>query len=374
MIVEPQKSEDLLVLFACHPSTSNVKKIVKALESMFEMKKQNDSTDRFNFIAFQQNGPVYFEDFLFDYSYITDTLMDIKDTLVPANIAGGIMIAVTFIIDVFKIVGDKVYRLLIVTDQSARPLRNTEVLNNLVGKVLDLPFYVDIVRFNTDIPSEDLKFIKFAKKNNGNVSYAEGYKNLRELLVSLGHKKEVPKNVLNEKSYHISEENLPFFENLAQGLWVVDSAEKINAICQICRQSEGELVKCPKCDSISHADCLAQWAKMSNIGAPNLFRCMNCFNLLKLPRDFIEDVQSGKYQRSIEVHKSDQTKILLEKEKESSPQLQQGQDPLGGMPESYQDEEYSFKDDADLQIQFCENCGTLNLPEALRCSNCGKQL
>ena len=87
MIVEPKKSEDLLVLFACHPNTSNVKKVVKIMDEMFDIKKRHDPTDRFNFIAFQQNGPIFFEDFLFDYNYITDTLKNIKDTLVPANIA-----------------------------------------------------------------------------------------------------------------------------------------------------------------------------------------------------------------------------------------------------------------------------------------------
>ena len=254
---------------------------------MFDIKKRHDPTDRFNFIAFQKNGPIFFEDFLFDYSYITETLKDIKDSLVPANIAGGIMIAVTFIIDVFKIVGDKVYRLLILSDESSQPIRNLEVLNNLVGKILDFPLYIDIVRFNTDSPAQDLKYIRFAKRNNGNVSYAEGYKNLRQLLGNLANKKDIPKDILNEKRFHISEENVPFFDNLAQGLWVVEDSENKNAMCQICRKSEGELVKCPKCDTITHADCLAQWAKMSNIGAPNLFRCMNCFNLLKLPRDFV---------------------------------------------------------------------------------------
>ena len=64
----------------------------------------------------------------------------------------------------------------------------------------------------------------------------------------------------------------------------------------------------------------------------------------------------------------------MEKENKSNPQLQHGEDPLGGIPEIYEDEDYNFKEDSELQIQFCEHCGTLNLPEALRCNNCGKNL
>src|SRR6056297_426123 len=176
MLVEQKKSEDLLVLFACHESTSNLKKVIKALNHMFEIKRENDSTDRFNFIAFQENGPVFFEDFLFDYDYIIDSLDDMKGSLVPANLSGGIMVAITFIIDVFKIVGDKVFRLLIINDSSAKSLANVEVLENLTSKVLDFPFYIDIVRFNTDNPKEDLKQIRFANKNHGNVYFAEGYR------------------------------------------------------------------------------------------------------------------------------------------------------------------------------------------------------
>ena len=100
--MDETKSEDMLVLLACHPSISNINKIIKSIESMFKIKKQNDPTDRFNFIAFQENGPIFFEDFLFDYSYIIDALNDLKHSLVPANISGGIMVAITFIIDSFK--------------------------------------------------------------------------------------------------------------------------------------------------------------------------------------------------------------------------------------------------------------------------------
>ena len=51
---------------------------------------------------------------------------------------------------------------------------------------------------------------------------------------------------------------------------------------------------------------------------------------------------------------------------------------LGGMggfeDESDMDDDYNFMDDSELQVQFCSDCGTLNFPEAVRCSKCGKPL
>lgn len=39
---------------------------------------------------------------------------------------------------------------------------------------------------------------------------------------------------------------------------------------------------------------MAQWARTSHIGIPHLFRCHNCFNLIKLNKEFVKNVQSEK--------------------------------------------------------------------------------
>jgi ribosomal protein L40E len=374
-MVDITKSEDLMVLFGVHPSTTNVDAVIKEVHKMFSIKQQIDATDRFNFIAFEANGPLYYEDFLFEPDYIIDALKDMKESLVPANISGGIMVAITFIIDVFKLVGGKCFRLIVIVDRSAPPIANLEVIQSLMNNVLDFPFFIDFVLINFTDPRQELKLMRWAKKNKGEVYFAKSAKEIGKALQSLSEKKEIRKT--EGDKYYITPENEPFFANLADDLWVVDESELDNRRCQICGDPKGELIKCPKCDPVVHGDCMAQWAKMSNIGIPQVFRCMNCYNLLRLPKDFVMDVQSGKYKRPIEVKAVDQTELLRQKESSIKPKLKQGQDPLAGMPaedDGWGDNNYIMQNDADLEIQFCLQCGALNFPESIKCSKCGHNL
>ena len=379
MGVTEEKSEDIMVLFGVNPNVSKINVVLRELDNFFSQKQAYDGTDRYNFIAFESNGPIYFEDFLFEPEFIIDALKDLTPQLVAPNIAGGIMTAITFIIDVFKIVGGKVFRLLVITDRTTPKMANVEVLQALMNQVIDFPFIIDFIRIGTDDPREDLNVMKFAKKNGGEVFFAKNEKELGKILPGL-LKKKMEKRSEADK-YYISPENEPFFENLAEDLWMVEPEDAAGKRCQICGESTGELVKCSKCDPVVHAHCMAQWAKMSNIGIPQVFRCMNCYNLLRLPKHFIDDVQSGRYQRQIQMEAADQNALLREKEKSMKPQLKTGADPLAGMGGgvddgwgSGADEDFVMQDDSSLEIQFCSNCGALNFPESIRCSKCGQAL
>jgi ribosomal protein L40E len=376
-----------MIIFALNPDATNLDYVLKELDRYFKKKQELDTTDRFNFCAFETNGPIYYEDFLFDPSFIVDALRDMKSSLVRPNLAGGLFIAVTFIIDVFKAVGGKLFRLILLTDRATPLLNNVEVVQNLLDQVLEFPLFVDFVRIGTEDPREDLKLMKFAKKNGGSVFFAKTERDIGKIFDSLIEKKKIPK-VSDDGKYTISLENEPFFVNLAQDPWVVENQEAVGKVCQICRSGSGELVKCPKCNSINHPECLAQWAKMSNIGLPYLFRCMSCYNLLRLPADFAHDVQSGEYKKRMQIEAANQTALLRQKERATTPQLKLGADPLAGMGFEEMDtsssfdegwdmngsEDFKFQRDDTLQIQFCDSCGSLNMPEVLKCTKCGKKL
>jgi hypothetical protein len=354
--------------------------ILKELSRFFKRKQELDSTDRFNFIAFESNGPVYFEDFLFDPQYILNGLQDLTPTLSRPNIGGAIMVAVTFIIDVFKTVGGKLYRIIALTDRNTPPLANVEVVQTLMDQVREFPVFVDFVRVNTDDPKEDLKLMRFARSNNGDVLYAKNEKEIGRTLEELAKKKKVLKSSESGEKYSLSDENEPFFYNLAQDPWDVDESEAKGKRCLVCGDTKAPLIKCPKCNTITHGPCLAQWAKMSNIGFPHIFRCMQCYNLLRLPKPFVLDVQSGAYQKRIQIQAADQNAILRQRQSQISPQLLKTDDPLGGMPTGDEGgwvdnaDDFVMKDDTELQVQFCPSCGTLNFPESVRCIRCDHPL
>lgn len=392
MVVETTRSEDTMILFTLSPNVLNLDSVIKEIDRFCKKKQQLDTTDRFNFCAFVSNGPVYYEDFLFEADYIASALHDCKNQLATPNLAGGIMVAITFLIDVFKIVSSKCFRLIILTDKGTPPLANLEVVQALVDQVLEFPLFIDFIRIGTDNPAEDLKLMKFSKRNNGGVYFAKSDRELTKIFDTLLEKKKIPKSN-SESQQEISPENEPFFNNLAQDPWIVEDSEAANKVCQICRSSSGnELVKCPKCGTITHPICLAQWAKMSNIGLPYVFRCMNCFNLLRMPKDYVLDIQSGAYKKRIQVQAANQTEVLRQRERSITPHLKQTVDPLGGMDMiSYPNEsstsdasdsqgwadndaEFVFKNDDALQIKFCDKCGAMNMPEVMKCSKCGSKL
>jgi hypothetical protein len=394
MPVEESRSEDLLVLFAAHPKTSNFDYVVDELKKFFQQKQQRDNTDRFNFIAFEENGPIYFDDFLFEPQHIITQLKELKTIIAPPNIAGGVMTAVTFIIDVFKSVGGKVFRLLVVEDRACPFLNNIEIVQMLVSQVVDFPFFIDIVRIGIDDPKEDLVQMKFARLNKGDVYFAKNERELPKIFQELSKKKMVPKQSEQGEKYSIPLDSEPFFFNLAQDMQIVDENERKGKRCQICGDSSGDIAKCPKCNTIAHGECMAQWAKMSNIGLPHIFRCMSCYNLLRLPKDFVLSVQSGKYKKpKISIKAADQTSLLRQQESATGFHLKKATDPLGGMGglgmmgdaevscasenasiNEDSEEEFAFKDEADLVVQFCPQCATLNPPEVIKCTKCGKRL
>jgi hypothetical protein len=289
------------------------------------------------------------------------------------NLAGGFFVALTKIIEVFKLVNGKVFRMIILMDKGTRLRNSTMLLQSIMDQVIDFPVFLDFVRVNTEeIPVEDMELIKFANKNKGTVYFAKQKSDIPKILTGLLKKKEI--HAKSDKLI-IPNEKIPFFDNLGADLWVLEEDEE-SAMCQICRSNTGTRVKCPQCQTVAHPECLAMWAKTAHIGLPHLFRCMNCYLLLRLPPDFVADVQSGEYHKRIHIEQVNQAQLLREKEQLKNPELIHTANSFPNENEGLDAEDEEFRlerDDSKLQIQFCE-CGALNLPEALKCNQCGRKL
>ncbi|MHA1291852.1 MAG: hypothetical protein ACTSQJ_04190, partial [Promethearchaeota archaeon] len=98
-------------------------------------------------------------------------MKSLEPYLSKANLAGGIFIALTFVAEVFKKISGKVYRLIILTDQGSSKIQEDQIffIEDLLDKVKDMPFIMDVVCINTSDPAEELKLMKLARRTGGDI-------------------------------------------------------------------------------------------------------------------------------------------------------------------------------------------------------------
>jgi hypothetical protein len=395
--MEATRSEDTLIFFAIDPKITNIQKAYEAILAFCEAKKTADRSDRFNIVIFQEDGPNYFEDFTLNPQHVMIGLQSLEPTLVPAHLAGGIFVAITFIIDVFKIVSDKCFRLLIITDSSPKgiPEKFIPVVYNLIDQVKDMPFFIDVVRIGVDDPAEDLKLMRFAKRTKGNLYEIRSISELKDTLLQIAAKKKLNVSSYSGRDeYLIPEDSRDFYENMAQVPTPVENAREVQ--CQICfEKGRSDIVECPKCGARTHEKCWALWSKSSHIGVRNLFRCHNCFNLLKLPEDYVSMISLGKEVLATEIKVLDQYDYLQSLEMDDGPKIIKVEDPFGGPADEYDDwgtdvliiddsdthkeivpkeKVVALNNDAELKLIWCPSCGKMTSNEFKFCPKCGHQL
>lgn len=398
--METTRSEDTLIFLALNPKITNFSLILDQLRKFMNAKQSVDPTDRFNFIIFEENRPVYLEDFTFNGDLILSQLKELKSKIIKSNMAGGIFVAITFIIDVFKTVGGKTFRLLIITDKNTPRLKNFEVVQDLVKKIVNFPFFIDVIRIGVRDSIEDSKWKSFAESTGkGLLKYTNNEKELGNVLIDLAKKKLIKlKGYVDSSKFKISSENEMFFENIAESPRPILN-EKSDMKCQICGSHRHpdyltRLYKCGKCDVSVHRECLALWSSFSNIGywLYHLFRCQNCFNLLKLPKKFVEDVLSGKKPEEIIMDTSvfsDIADILLEHETERGGKLKlvTTENPFPFESDEDEIKETVVKKEKKkrkkvkrrekkkkITVLFCPSCGKVLTSEYKFCSGCGFSL
>ena len=349
------RSEDTLLFLGLTPKVIKIKHVVKMLEEFAEKKQYQDLSDRFNVILFQESGPVYLDEFTLNFENITNLIEDYRKERVRANIAGGIFVAATFIIEVYKKISDKAFRLIIFTDKGSLkiPDNYVPVLENLLDKVKDMPFFIDVLRIGTDDPVEDEKLYDLARKCNGDLYHVKKPKELHETLLKLAEKKMISDGSsfsLSAKS-GIALENKDFYENLADDPNILLEPDT----CSICfKKDDKTVVECPVCKTKAHMACWAHWAKTSNIGIPYVFRCHQCFDLVKLDENFVKIVQTGAEPApEIPGTKVDLVSYLRNLESQRVVQVVQDQDPLQVEADDEEfEEDFVFSNEIEEEVAF----------------------
>ena len=382
------KSEDCLIFYSLTPEVTKLKHVYSSFDTFMKNKQAKDPSDRFNLIAFEKDGPFYLEDFTFDSDLILQNLKTMSKDFGRANIAGGIFIAITFIIEVYKKISEKTFRLLIVIDDGAYkiPSHYMTALEELIKKVKDMPFFIDIVYMGKQQIEESNKLLKLVNLSKGEFHEIKSAKELNAVLGELSDKKFITiPSFIAQRIRMIVKDNRPFFINLADEPEVV----KDNSTCSICfQQDDIEIVRCPSCDTVAHKVCWAQWAKTSSIGIPYIYRCHNCFNILKLEEDFVADVQAGKIPTIAELNKVEKKNIveyLKEIEAERKLEVVHTEDPFAADmrammearkagPQAVAEEGKKKKKRRKSSIKICPNCSKIIMGNKKTCPTCGFSL
>jgi hypothetical protein len=382
--MESTRSEDCLIFYAFTPEITKFKHVNTAISDFMFNKQSIDPSDRFNLILFLDDGPNYLDHFTFDPEYILSTLKSLNKNISRANIAGGIFIAITFIIEVFKKISEKFFRLLILVDNGAYevPDEYLPALEGLINQVKDMPFFIDIVLLGSPYSEQAQKLLKIANLSNGDLFGIKNLKDLNRVLKNLSEKKFISQPwYLRQKARKILPENQFFYVHLADAPDAIQST----ASCSICfHKDDHGIVKCPSCDTVAHEVCWAQWAETTNIGIPHVFRCHNCFNILKLDEQFVHDVQTGKIptiEQLIKMQKKNIVEYLQEIEAKSKPKIIHTEDPLKVktrtpvvVDEVNVQTEESREKARKIQINICPNCSKFMVGEKKNCPLCGFEL
>ncbi len=360
-----------------------MREVYNSLRVFFELKKSLDPSVRFNFILFKESGPNFLDIFTKYSEIVLNALKDLEPEIVRANVAGGIFSALTMITDVFKEIPDKSFRLIILTDSGSIkiPMPYLVQLQGLIDKIFTFPFFIDVVRFNIDDTEEDKKLMSLAKRCDGFVHEINSMDSLSDILEVLAITRETPLDVMlfqeNDKRPKF---NLSFYEDVAEN--VILAEEKVT--CSICQEENSieKMIQCPSCLSIFHEICGAQWAKESHIGIIHIFRCHHCYYLLKLDRNFVLDVHSGKITIKGKVkRKKVGIQAFLEKHNLMlKPQVKNVGDPMGVIvlksadtmhfPKQSRKEEAVSPRNRDLKVIFCINCGRIITSSYKECPTC----
>ncbi|MFW9820996.1 MAG: hypothetical protein ACFFE5_15435 [Candidatus Thorarchaeota archaeon] len=379
--MEGKKSEDCLLFYGFTPEITKLKNVYDDIANFMKNKQIIDPSDRFNLILFLKDGPNYLDNFTFDPDVILKTLQSLNKEITTPNIAGGIFIAITFIIEVYKKISEKNFRLIILLDEGAYeiPDEYLPALEELIKKVKDMPFFIDTVFLGSPYTDQAQKLLRLTNLSSGELYGINSIKELGPILNGLSEKKYISEpSFVRQRLRMILPDNEPFYLNLA------DDPLPTNEIgtCSICFQRDDhQIVKCPSCDTSAHKVCWAQWAEISNIGIINAFRCHNCFNILKFDKDYVKDVHMGKIPTIAELNKMKKKNIveyLHELEAKAEPKVIHREDPMAifisPSLETKESKSKRKKKRTKASVTICPNCSKIMVGDKKNCPSCGFSL
>ncbi|MFW9901967.1 MAG: hypothetical protein ACFFDY_11905, partial [Candidatus Thorarchaeota archaeon] len=324
-------SEDCLIFYGLSPEITKFRQVFKEISDFMKNKQKIDPSGRFNFILFLKNGPNYLDHFTLNLEYILKTLKLLSNDIIKPNTAEGISIGISLLIENFKKTSKKLFRLLVLLDDSAYNIAPNEfsIIEKIVNDIRSLPFYIDIISIEKKSNEDSIKLKKIATSCNGEFYQIKDLEDLESLLNTLANKKIKTEYLYSRYKLKMAQgEPQAYYISLADKLEVFHE----RAICSICSQEDNkDMMQCPSCGILAHKECWARWAISLNRLVPNIFRCFNCFYLLKLNKDFVIDIQLKTMSPSVKLNKikkKDINDYLEELESNIEPKIIKAEDPM----------------------------------------------
>ena len=377
----PHFSEDTVIFNALTPSITDMSKVYRVLEKFFQDKKAIDTSDRFGLVVFRDDGPDNLDEFTLEPKHILNALKTLEPELDKARIAGGIFRSLSFIIQVFKTISEKCFRVIILTDAGTHPLPKEFLtnLNEIIDNVFVFPCIIDIVRINVEDKKQNSILLSLAKRSGGNLHKIKNVDSLSFIMDILAKKKEISSNsIVSGQKAVIHKKKQEFFENLAEKLIFMKTEET----CSICHERDKRFfVQCPSCLTTVHRKCFAAWAKNSNIGIHHIFRCHQCYYLVKLDEEYVQKVQKETDTKPKSRLHGFQ-KWLEELESRQGPVLRHTIDPFEEKTQLFKlkikqnkatgniTDMASIARRREVKNIFCVNCGSLISSLHTECPNC----
>jgi hypothetical protein len=333
-----ERSEDTILALDFDPKNVNWKLVKSGIKKFFERKHELDESDRFNLVLFRGN-PSYLEDFTFKVEFLLSLIDEDPKSINTIPIENVIFMSLTFLIEVFKKVGQKFFRIIILTDQETKPISKEFMVQDLLDITKEMPVYIDIVRLNVkqgDEPENEAKIRQIIKwSKGGELIYVPKPKKLLETVLEtdLAEKKFNEADIWEEeKEIKIPDKYAAFYENISEDPKMVDAPGDMKCMACFKKVEDGnKLFKCSVCgNAVMHEKCWAFWSKTANIGVRQVFRCPICFSLLKLPREFIEEILGKVVEEELKevveatqqnVQVVDQLELLKEKDSKTAPKM-----------------------------------------------------
>jgi hypothetical protein len=173
-------------------------------------------------------------------------------------------------------------------------------------------------------------------------------------------------------------ETQPFYIDLAEDPMVSHEP----STCSICFQKGSEeVLTCSSCNAVVHKTCWALWAQYSIPQIPHVFRCHNCFKLMKLDREYVFDVQIGEtsvLNEYVHVKRKNNLDYLRELESNRQPRLIQAEEPgvndVRTIIQSIKEDSRIEDDEKLVSIDLCPACNNIRKNDEKSCPICGFDL
>ncbi|MHA1248833.1 MAG: VWA domain-containing protein [Candidatus Helarchaeota archaeon] len=384
-----QKVEDIIIcldtsrsMFRKDFQPNRLEAAKNAIISFVERKREIDVNDRIAIITFDSEAKILYE-LTDEPAFIIDALENIqcKGT---TGLGEGIAVANQLFVKEIQMLGEKLYRMIIISD--GKPFASTINPMKALNTSKKLKIIVDTVGLSElGISYGDSLLEKIAKSTGGTYTRVFESETLIETLSQLAEKKEIPYSEAKKMS------NDEILAEIAGELFrptdLAETQEQLVRLftgkekekCIICFQENCPVTHapffssgryCPNCKSPMHITCAADWAAQSKVGTANVFRCPRCFFLLKVPKSIhkLKNISISRIRQSQQVEIETTRFLYITKPNE---EMESSICPI-----------CHFIFDAP-PAYYCTSCGTYYHPKCLEdwmkkgndyCRVCGKKI